>query len=74
MQAIVNNKLLDKARLMASKAKDGTMKHGNTVYIFTFDHSRWVYNVKDSEGQHLGDFNFKSLNEAKKYVQWYLNN
>jgi hypothetical protein len=74
MQAIVSTKLLDKARSMAAKAKDGTMKHGDNVYNFVFDHSRWLYSVNDSQGEHLGDFNFKSLNECKKYVQWYLNN
>lgn len=74
MREIINNGLIDKARSMAAKAKDGTMKHGDDIYTFTFDHSRWIYKVENSNGESLGDFNFKSLNECKKYVQWYLNN
>ena len=71
---IISEKILDKSRAMAAKAKNGTMKHKNEIYTFTFDHSSWNYAVTDSNGELLGNFNFKSLNEAKKYVQWYLNN
>jgi hypothetical protein len=72
--SIISNKLLDKARGMAAKAKDGQMEFKDEVYTFVFDHSAWTYAVTDSQGDLLGNFNFKSLNEAKKYVQFYLNN
>jgi hypothetical protein len=74
MTSIINDKLLDKAKIAASKAKDGTMECNNEIYTFIFNKTDWTYEVKDSHGELLGNFNFKSLNEAKKYVQWYLNN
>jgi len=74
MQTIISDRLLNKARGMAAKAKDGQMEFKDEVYTFVFDHSAWTYAVTDSQGDLLGHFNFKSLNEVKKYVQFYLNN
>jgi hypothetical protein len=74
MQTIINNGLLNKARVMASKAKDGQMEFRDEIYNFTFDQNAWTYAVTDSQGDLIGNFNFKSLNEAKKYLQFYLSN
>ena len=74
MQSIINDGLLNKARIKAANAKDGQMEFRDEIYTFTFDQNAWTYAVTDSQGDLIGNFNFKSLNEAKKYLQFYLSN
>lgn len=65
---------LDAARKMASKATDGTLKVGKEVYTLTFNPKQWTYEVTNSKGEHVINFNTKKLSQAKKFLKDWLAN
>ena len=68
------SKLQDKAQVMASKAKAGTLRHDGETYTFTFDANVWLYTVTDSQGETVKRYNTKTLAQAKKWLKDYLEN
>jgi hypothetical protein len=67
------SKLQNQAACMAANAKNGTLKHGGSVYTFTFT-PEWVYEVTDSTGEVLTRFNTKKLTVARQWLRGYLEN
>jgi hypothetical protein len=61
------------AARMAANAKNGTLKHGGSVYTFTFT-PEWVYEVTDQTGEVLTRFNTKKLTVARQWLRDYLEN
>ncbi len=65
-------KLIVQARVMASKAKNGTLKIDSVTYTLTFIPSEWIYEVKDETGDIVTRFNTKTLTVAKKWLREWL--
>jgi len=68
----IQHGLEDVARTTAARAKDGTLKVDDVVYTFTFDQSRWVYEVTDPSGALVVTFNTKRVTVARRYLREYL--
>jgi hypothetical protein len=67
-------KLLDEARVMASKAKNDTLKIDSVTYTLIFIPSEWIYEVKDETGDIVTRFNTKKITVAKKWLREWLAN
>ena len=68
------SKIQGNAEKMASKATDGTLKVGKEVYTLTFNSKQWTYEVTNSKGEHVTNFNTKKLSQAKKFLKDWLAN
>ena len=66
-------KLQTQAARMAENAKNGTLKHGGSIYTLTFT-PEWVYEVTDQTGEVLTRFNTKKLTVARQWLRDYLEN
>jgi hypothetical protein len=66
------SKLLDQARAMANKAKDGTLKIDGVTYTFAFNLAEWIYDVTDQNGEPVVRFNTKRLPVAKQWLREHL--
>lgn len=67
------DKILEKARELASKAKPGHTTINGKLYTFEFCQREWIYKVYE-DGFWLVNFNCKSLNAAKNNLQQWLTN
>ena len=67
-------KLLDEARVMASKAKNDTLKIDSVTYTLIFIPSEWIYEIKDETGEVVTRFNTKKITVAKKWLREWLAN
>lgn len=67
------NKIEEKARAMASKAKPAILNHGGKLYTLTFCQREWIYNVYQ-DGFWIVNLNCKTATTAKKYLKEWLSN
>jgi hypothetical protein len=68
------NSCVSQARKLAASAKDGTLTVAGERYTLTFDHTQWLYLVRDSQGTLVTNFNTKSLQQARKWLRDWLAN
>ena len=68
------SKIESQAQVMASKAKDGILKHSSGTYTLNFSQIEWVYNVIDEEGDTILRINSKTLSKAKAFLKEWLEN
>lgn len=66
------DKALASARLAASRAKDGDVRIGGTLYRLTYNKEHWHYVVMDSQNRFIVNLNVKTLTRAKSELRTWL--
>lgn len=59
------------AHVLAARAKDGTLKIDDVVYVFTFDRERCVYDVS-VDGVHVVTLNTRKVTVARVWLREYV--
>lgn len=67
------DKIVQKAHVLATKAKPGFLKVGDDLYTFEFCQKHWVYQVYENGFAYIR-FNTKTLPSAKKMLKEFLAN
>lgn len=67
------NKLLDQAHLMAIKAKPWVLKRDGKIYTAVYSFEQSVYEVFEN-GFFFLNINIKTTKNAKKFLNFYLDN
>lgn len=68
------DKALASAKVAANKSKDGSVVINGETYFLTFIMKHWHYEVTDSNGLFVVNFNVKGLTKAKAELRTWLNN